>query len=625
MIAAVILGVRLALGSAGRRVRSLLVVAAAGLSALVLLSVITIAGAATAAQADYYSGEDMARLMAAVVGAVALPVLALCGTVGRLSAAMRDRRLANLRLLGLTSARTRLVAAAEAGTGAVLGTLLGAAGFWLIRPLLTRVDVGGATWAADQLTPSLRSWLGVLVGVPLVVVAVAVLPRLGSKAALARARRLDARRPPYLLTLPLIAGLVLSYFAWHVNDDHVISDRDAVVLFTSIGLIGLGVVLVVPFLVRLLADTVLRLGRGPIAVVAGRRLQAQPAGVNRLVAALLIGLFLVIGARSVVTAFESTPQYQSAANAIEKEQQTVAPAPAGKVDQVARRARSVDIVRDVKSYPVLRGRCGPGVGRCDVMVATCDQIAAFAPGPTGCVDGQVQSLGWMPNFAKDSFTVAPMTVNGNRIGDDGVTLPVPTSKVTFAVPETELGWTLIIVPPDTPGLAPLAKRTAHNLVITADPGRDLFERLHEARVHATTMPAFEEYDLVRGLRAIVWTLAAVILSLGLLTFAIAGIDRALSRRRELVGLQLVGTPPRVLSRAQWLEAALPTTVGCLLAIIAGQFAGATFLQLEGNSLSAPWPQAATLAGIALVASLAVAGLTVLATNTRISPDQIRAE
>lgn len=122
-----------------------------------------------------------------------------------------------------------------------------------------------------------------------------------------------------------------------------------------------------------------------------------------------------------------------------------------------------------------------------------------------------------------------------------------------------------------------------------------------------------------------WTLAAVILSLGLLTFAIAGIDRALSRRRELVGLQLVGTPPRVLWRAQWLEAALPTTVGCLLAIVAGQFAGAAFLRIDGGSLSAPWPQAAILAMIALVASLAVAGLTVLATSTRISPDQIRAE
>ena len=90
----------------------------------------------------------------------------------------------------------------------------------------------------------------------------------------------------------------------------------------------------------------------------------------------------------------------------------------------------------------------------------------------------------------------------------------------------------------------------------------------------------ENYDFVQGMLTLVWTLATVIISIGLLTFTIAGIDRALGRRRELTALRLIGTPGRLLRMAQWCEAALPTVFGSLLAIAAGGYAGATYLQLE---------------------------------------------
>ncbi len=68
-------------------------------------------------------------------------------------------------------------------------------------------------------------------------------------------------------------------------------------------------------------------------------------------------------------------------------------------------------------------------------------------------------------------------------------------------------------------------------------------------------------------------------------------------------------------------------LGCLLAIACGLLAGATYLDLVGDETPAPVPvrQTATLAGIAVACSLAIAGLTVIATNSRIAPDQIRAE
>lgn len=83
---------------------------------------------------------------------------------------------------------------------------------------------------------------------------------------------------------------------------------DVALAFAGIGLTGIGVVIVVPVFVRLLADLLHRFSPGPATLIAARRLQAQPAGVARVIAALMIGLFLVMGARCVVVAFGRTPQ-----------------------------------------------------------------------------------------------------------------------------------------------------------------------------------------------------------------------------------------------------------------------------------------------------------------------------
>ena len=185
----------------------------------------------------------------------------------------------------------------------------------------------------------------------------------------------------------------------------------------------------------------------------------------------------------------------------------------------------------------------------------------------------------------------------------------------------------MLLPPDLPGLAPVLEDAAWHAGVRAGPGRELVDQLDAAGFTGLTWPDLATYDFVAGLRTIVWTLAAVILGIGLLTFAIAAIDRALARRREVVALQVIGSSPGILRRAQWLEAALPTLLGCLLAIACGLLAGATYLDLVGDETPAPVPvrQTATLAGIAVACSLAIAGLTVVATNSRIAPDQIRAE
>ena len=146
---------------------------------------------------------------------------------------------------------------------------------------------------------------------------------------------------------------------------------------------------------------------------------------------------------------------------------------------------------------------------------------------------------------------------------------------------------VVVLPPDAAGLAGLLPGTERLVVAHAGPGRFLYDRVEGAGFGINTSVDLENYDFVQGMLTLVWTLAAVIIAIGLLTFTIAGIDRALSRRRELTALRLIGTPGRLLRTAQWWEAALPTVFGSLLAIAAGGYAGATYLQLDNDTGHAP--------------------------------------
>lgn len=635
------LGARLAWGTPGQRGRSLLVALAAGLGTLVLLAVLAVAAAERVTSTGEYSDLDLRRLTTAIVLAMALPVIALAATVGRLSAALRDRRLANLRLLGLTALQTRVVAATEAGLAAVAGTALGGAAFVLLRPALAAADLAGREWDVAALRPGLVGSLLALVGVPLVVTLVASLPhRLGAGRALERARRADLRRPSALRLVPLAVGLALCAWSFRLDNDHNTSSFDITVLFAAIAITGLGLLIVVPVFVRLLADGLLRVSRGPVSLVTARRLQAQPAGVTRVISALMIGLFLVVGARGVVGAFESTPQYLAAADDIEVGQRGLVPTTARKLDRTMTRLASADGVRDAVALPMLTGWQGSsgrrphgrsGEMRVTAVVATCADFERFATQVTNCVDGEPMLLtSWWMSGDVGRVTLSGRAA-GERIGGRSVTLEVPTKQMAGPAGDSEMQLWIrplyadLLLPPDTPGIAPMLADTDHAVVILAGPGRDLDQQLGEVGLFSETLPDVATYDFVGGLRAIVWTLAAVILGVGLLTFAIAGIDRALARRREVVSLQVIGTPPSVLRRAQWLEAVLPTALGSLLAITCGLLAGATYLQIDGEVSRIPVTQALILAAVALLSSVAIAGLTVVATNTPISPEQLRRE
>lgn len=632
---AVLLGLRLATSARGQRARSVATVGAAALGTAVLLLVWGMAHSRLATSTAFRP-QEVSLLIAGIIGMVALPVLVLISTVSRLSAGLRDRRLANLRLLGMSAVQTRVVAAVEVGAASVLGAGLGVVLFVVAASGMALTGVGGRQWSTASLMPPAVAWVTVLVLVLGVsALTVTVPPQVSARRALERARHTVDHGPGYWRVVPLCLGAAL---CWSTRSP--LTDRssdlpmvEVVVILVGIALLGIGTLLVVPVFVGLLARVLLGLGRGPLAMLTGRRLQAQPTGATRVISALMLGLFVVMSSRAVVSAFVGTDQYERAADFIEREQTAEVTATPARHAAATTALAAIDGVERVASYPVLHGRdAEAGTGEADeatVVVATCAELAYPDESLAGCDEDAVSLVGEPWFFADDVEALDVRAIRGYQPRGDRVVVPLTGASViapeAFQQSVGALSGTpTVVVPPGTPGIEALLPATSTLLVAHAGPGRHLYDHVEDAGLTVDSYVDLENYDFVQGMRTMVWLLAAVVLSIGLLTFTVAGVDRAMSRRRELTALRLIGTPGSLLRRAQWLEAALPTVLGSVLAIFTGGYAGATYLQLDADQVT-PLSAEVTLAAVAVVTSMLLAGITVLGTTARLDPQHIRAE
>lgn len=630
MIALVRLGLRLAGGGGAReRTRAGSVVLACMIGTWVLLNALTIAHSEVAQRA---MSPETERLLVAVLAVVTMPVLVLIATATRLSATLRDRRLAGLRLLGLSPSATRLVAAVESGAVAFAGTLLGAAGFWLTRPLVSQLEVAGRDWSQTPFT----SWPGavpaVMVAVPLAAIAVALVPtrRLG-RDVLAASRVASSRRPSPWRLMPLAVGGVACLVTASTAATEITTAR-AFVFFAGGALCALGLVLVVPVFVRLLADLMVRVPGRPSLRIAGRRLQSQPAAVSRIVSGLLIGLFVVSGARTVIGAFEDQSQYVAAERALFDGPASYSVGLPAKADP-ASAVRTIEAVAGVRGVVVNRqvmAACR-GNNACEwAFVGTCADLALFVPAVEGCRDDRLAWLDVSPSGGPVEFAWR----SPRSSGPEPVRLAPPPRDAVIAVQGDPSAlrnalYASMFIPLGTPGIAGLADHGRPGMVVLTDPGMQVRSLLAEAVApwgpSADVYPMFsvEAYDFVAGLRAMAWAVAAVVLSVGLLAFAISTVDRAISRRAEMVSLQLLGTPRSVIRTAQLWEALLPLALGLPGAVLLGWSVGSGYLALGGALRASPWESTLALGAVGTLAAVLIAGITVLASAPRIRSDLIR--
>ncbi|MGX6601597.1 FtsX-like permease family protein [Micromonosporaceae bacterium Da 78-11] len=307
--------IRLALaGSRTDRLRVVFTTLSSALAAMILLAAATVVAVPELGASDdgsdgwnNYGSDLMAQpgLRPGVVATlmlVAVPILVLAGQSIRFGSPARDRRLSAVRLAGATPRQAVLIAAAETGLSALLGSLLGLGGYLLLRWALDRPDPDGRLPLPTDVLPSAVAIVVILLVVPVLAgLAGAFLLRKVIITPLGVVRQIREHQPSAAPGVLIITGIFAPFVIkplgmWFVrHTDDIAPD----LILVGIGLIILaaivGVILGTGWITYTAGRLLQRFGRRPGMLLAGRQLMADPWSGSRTFAALLAAIIVGAG------------------------------------------------------------------------------------------------------------------------------------------------------------------------------------------------------------------------------------------------------------------------------------------------------------------------------------------
>lgn len=586
----------------------------------------------TAAKPDNDPRAGVRVELLLLIGAPALLYLMTCS---RLSAATRRKRLAALRLLGFPDRQIRLVSALEAGATGLAGAIVGTLLFLGLSGPLSRSSLFGFDWYESAARPS---GLALVIDLAVVTVLAARLGMRGTRAVLADAvtTRRDATEATarWWRTLPLLAAVGLLAVLVARGYDRRIDGRAAQLVVVGVVVAAVGLVLALRPTVAAAAAALTNGGRSWETRIGARRLQVESDSAVRLVTGLLLLVLVASLGSAVLRDARLTAGPETATQYAEVDGETLPDAASrARVSQLPvgdRLGKVHSNGRDLGRPPRNSAEQLAAFG-VDVVFAPCSVAARFSPAPlTGCADGRtyqladtayVGSVGLLPAGAravvpgdtgeatytvpKDAFVLPGLAASA---------LPASGLLITSSAPPAR-GWGthstfLFAVPRGTgrldalAGEVSLASPTAQVRVLFDNP-----EQLEAYRVH----------------RGSVLVGLSVGLLLGAVAFGIAGLDRALERRRAVASLAVVGVSAWSLRRAQLVQLAVPLVVGLGSAAVVGLLAGQAYLEAGGQQRGVYLPMVATAVGCALAACL-VGGVTAaFVPGFRLRAEELRRE
>lgn len=592
----------------------------------------------------YLTGDAVKadRLVLSIVGIFLLvPVGVLLLAVSRLSAATKDRRLATLRMLGLTPRRTRWVTALENGLLALAGSVVGVLGSLVVSRLVSQPLIGAGA-LRRPLDP----------GVPLAVAVAGLVVVLTSVISLAPTRRLDrnamalkhiaAEPPSWWRVLPLAVGVVGAaiLLAQDPPGSGGSGQRFFVVSMACVVSAGVGVLVALPLVTRGLAEALARSSR-PTLRLAGRRMQFDPSATTRVVAGLAISLFLVTGATEVLAAFQNTPQYLAEKHSIEVGPQYLLLLGDGLRSEMASerdRVRGVEgVTRVVPRYAISVARTGgQSAGRpYNVFYGTCADLAALHQGVLGCHDDRVSWLRTATHdapFAPPTDLAAPVRIeaNMNPAESGGPTVEVRPSENIIDLPNWSwygIGGSFqdgLFVPLGTPNVADLGAVPMMAYIVMG-PGYEVRERLSALDLKIP-LDGLSNYESTNSWQLVVWSLLALALIVGLVAVLITAIDRATERRGEVAAQVAMGVPARTLRLSQSIQVASPTGMAIFGSILTGHLSAVSFLHSSSPLLqTVPARTLGVVLGAAAVSLAIMALATLTGISSRLTPELLRRE
>jgi hypothetical protein len=221
---------------------------------------------------------------------VLVPFGVFLATCARLSATTRDRRIASLRLLGVSARQAAVVNAVETGVVAGGGAVLGAVLYGVLAPLSTGWPVGRLQWYASDVSVAAGRLMVVVAGTVAFAVAVGVLAgRPARLDPLGVRRGAPATRPMPWRLVPLVLGLGAAAVAGLY--DGIPVDQRAWWLLVAVLFTGLGIAMAVPVFSYAAAGLARRLPVAPVWLdLAAARVRHSPGVAPRLVASLTVAI-----------------------------------------------------------------------------------------------------------------------------------------------------------------------------------------------------------------------------------------------------------------------------------------------------------------------------------------------
>ncbi|MHB9859849.1 FtsX-like permease family protein [Streptomyces sp. YIM S03343] len=564
---------------------------------------------------------------------VLLPLAIFLSVCARLSAASRMRRLAALRLLGLSVKGTQRVNAAETVVAALLGAVLGLGEYWVLNQVMSRTGLPALRWypADGALSPTTIAVC--LIGCP------ALAWFVGRKSAREAAanplavRRTAVPRPPSkwggLLLVPgmgIVSGFCVSGLLGHPASSVGVN---ALLVVGGVVLTGVGLVLTLPLISYELARRVARSTQSITLNLAMRRNEAEPGSTMRVVTSLVLLVYAASLAQGVLIQLEQVTRpdgpvqdYSLSLSHVTEQQQREL----GDVAGVRAHALVMDSWGD-------RDRMSPAeaiASSTTALVATCAQLDRMVQRSEGCVDGKVMRLINVQSAGSDlkPGTTFHFRVSGSK--SDHLDIALPAGQIVYGgySGSSSVGFAEILVPPSALPAHTRPRGAQLLLSSSSEPGQvrkvldgiGAISPLADVEPVGLNVQGLEQISVVETLLALGMIMGLVI---GVAAFLVSVTDRAVERRAQVTAVTLIGARARTMRAVQCLQVVLPLGIGLVLAVVTGKLAESSYLITGGGTIR--WDVAGvpllTLAAAGVVAAAAAGSLPLV--GRRIDPELIR--
>jgi ABC-type lipoprotein export system ATPase subunit len=497
--------------------------------------------------------------MAAV--ALLIPMLVLIGTATRLAAARREERYAAMRLVGATRTQIGVIASIDAVIAALLGTLVGIAGYAALHPALADLSLVGSPFFAADITATGRDYLAVLAGVPVAaaVAALASLYRVGVSP-LGVSRKVTPPPPTAWRLILLSVGLPLFCVPLLRNASSIRLTPGPTVL--SLVVVMLGLMVAGPWLTMQTARLLARTARSGPALLAARRLADNPRAAYRAVSGLVLAVMVGTALATVVPAdiaAQNTSQDTQLAHVLRTgfaNQPTgspTAPSCASSCRQSSTPASTglppaaaASLISALTALP--RVHVTPIYGDHGASLITCSDLR------------QIPQLGTCPADASHVLADTSELFDDNLAGLNQALPLVRSTTPTSTDTPANRNLITVLVTTTGPDILERARTVLSRYTITPDPNQapQTFNEVAHARITLDLL-AQRAVTIVAGLTLLIAGCS--------LAVAVSG--GIIERKRPFTLLRLTGTPVRALSRVVLLETVPPLLAATLIAAAAG--------------------------------------------------------